>query len=175
MDPSEYESLSRSELAVMRLLSREQEIGEIASALGLTPSTVETYIKNARRKLGGAPRYVAARRLREFEVSLNQGSPLPGLLSLDTDDNPPIAGEAATQRQCGEGVREERVSFRVEEPTAWATAPTRKPQREVNLVVMRLLMVVGIAFALAALLLLAIPLGEGAQRLANVVAPLREP
>lgn len=174
MDASSYDSLTRSELAVLRLLSREKEVGEIATELGLTISTVETYIKSARRKLGGAGRYVAARSVREFEASRNRGSPTPGLSSGVAERTPVAAGEVMSPDQLGDRVQEERVAFRFgDEVPSRNGAPESYRPGGMNLVILRLLMVVGVALVLAALLLLAIPLGESAQRLANLVDPHR--
>ncbi len=170
MNAEAYESLTRSERAVLRLLSREREIGEVAETLGLTVSTVETYIKTARRKLGGVSRYVAARNLRDHEASLNGGSLVRGLPEQVSSSDIEAVGEAMPPNR-QDRVREESAVFDFGDGPPTHRSPVGMGAGSAGSALLRLLMVVGVAVAIAALLLLAIPLGEGAQRLANVIDP----
>lgn len=66
--------LSESQQACLRLVAQGMSSKEIAIALNLSPSTVDTYIKHAIARLGAANRRDAARKYLESQPSQNFGS-----------------------------------------------------------------------------------------------------
>lgn len=70
-----------SQKACLRLVSRGRTSKEIALETGLTPQTVDTYLKTAMSKLGAASRREAARCLEKYELSQELGSQPPGLVT----------------------------------------------------------------------------------------------
>ena len=61
-------ALPESQRACLRLVARGHKTKEIARALGLTPNTVDTYLRAAIREMGAASRFDAARRFAAFEA-----------------------------------------------------------------------------------------------------------
>lgn len=75
-------SLPEGQKACLRLVGQGMSSKEIAKALGLTPQTVDTYIKAAMSRLGASNRRDAARMLVSLEGSPNLGSPTPRLADI---------------------------------------------------------------------------------------------
>lgn len=69
------EILTESQKSCLRLVAQGMTSKEIALRTGLSPQTVDTYLKAASAKLQVANRRDAARRLLEAEASQNLGSP----------------------------------------------------------------------------------------------------
>ncbi|MEG8027687.1 helix-turn-helix transcriptional regulator [Sphingomonas aerolata] len=86
-------ALTESQKTCLRLVARGQTSKEIAQQTGLTPSTIDTYLKSASASLGTANRREAARKFAEIEESQRLGSQSP-LLSLPD----PASDEGAEQR-----------------------------------------------------------------------------
>lgn len=82
-------SLSERQKVCLRLVGQGLTSKEIALETGLTPQTVDTYIKSAMAKLAASNRRDAARALAEHEVPQQSGSPsaavatAPQFLDLD--------------------------------------------------------------------------------------------
>src|SRR5437763_7222031 len=76
--------LSPREKDCLRLVFENHSSKEIARRLGISQTSVDTHVRNARAKLGVSDRYEAARRLYAFE----QAPPAP------VDDAPAQAGPA---------------------------------------------------------------------------------
>ncbi len=72
-------SLSEGQKNCLRLVGRGMSSKEIAKATGLTPQTVDTYVKVSMSRLGAANRREAARALAAWELSQQSGSPSPPL------------------------------------------------------------------------------------------------
>lgn len=72
-------TLSEGQKACLRLVAQGMSSKEIAKALGLTPQTVDTYLKTSMARLGVSSRREAARILVASELSPNLGSPSAGL------------------------------------------------------------------------------------------------
>ncbi len=74
---SAFASLSDRQRLCLRLIGRGLTSKEIALETGLTPQTVDTYIKSAMAKLNASSRREAARALQGHEARLSQqlGSP----------------------------------------------------------------------------------------------------
>jgi DNA-binding CsgD family transcriptional regulator len=70
--------LSESQRTCLRLVGRGMSSKEIAIETGLSPATVDTYVKAAMAKLGASNRRDAARLLTSIE-SQDLGSPASGL------------------------------------------------------------------------------------------------
>jgi DNA-binding CsgD family transcriptional regulator len=73
-------TLSEGQKACLRLVAKGMSSKEIAKALGLTPQTVDTYVKVSMARVGASNRREAARMLVAAEASLKSGSP-PGDLA----------------------------------------------------------------------------------------------
>jgi DNA-binding CsgD family transcriptional regulator len=73
------QSLSESQRTCLRLVGQGMSSKEIAIETGLSPATVDTYLKAAMAKLGASNRRDAARMLSSLEQSQQLGSPAPGL------------------------------------------------------------------------------------------------
>lgn len=68
-------SLSESQKLCLRLVATGMSSKEIAQKTGLSPQTVDTYIKTAMARLGSSNRRDAARLLQSLEGSQKSGSP----------------------------------------------------------------------------------------------------
>lgn len=68
MDVKTYESLTPMERNCLRLARHDCKAEQIAHELGISASTVNTHVFNARRKLGGLSRLTAADMLRAYEA-----------------------------------------------------------------------------------------------------------
>jgi DNA-binding CsgD family transcriptional regulator len=73
--PESITTLSEGQKACLRLVAQGMSSKEIAKELGLTPQTVDTYLKTSMARLGVASRREAARILVASELSPNLGSP----------------------------------------------------------------------------------------------------
>lgn len=73
IDP--VQSLSESQKNCLRLVAKGMTSKEIALETGLSPQTVDTYLKAAMARLGAGSRREAARRLVQMELSQELGSP----------------------------------------------------------------------------------------------------
>lgn len=67
--------LSEKQKSCLRLVARGCSSKEIALQIGLSPSTVDTYIKTSMARLGASNRREAARLLETLEASQELGSP----------------------------------------------------------------------------------------------------
>ncbi len=76
------ETLSDRQRTCLRLVGRGMSSKEIAHEVGLSPQTVDTYIKAAMAKLGAGNRRDAARLLEAHELSQQLGSP-PGAIAMN--------------------------------------------------------------------------------------------
>ena len=76
MDTSQ---LSESQKNCLRLVARGMSTKEIAAETGLSPQTVDTYVKAAMSRLGASNRRDAARALAATELSQKSGSPSQAL------------------------------------------------------------------------------------------------
>ncbi|HYJ30812.1 MAG TPA: helix-turn-helix transcriptional regulator [Allosphingosinicella sp.] len=73
--PESSMTLSDGQKACLRLVAQGMSSKEIAKALGLTPQTVDTYVKTSMARLGVTSRREAARILVASELSRKLGSP----------------------------------------------------------------------------------------------------
>jgi DNA-binding CsgD family transcriptional regulator len=83
--------LSEGQRACLRLVARGRSSKEIALETGLSPQTVDTYLKQAMARLGVTSRREAARFLEQHEgapPSQISGSPSGGLVEPDGPDDP---------------------------------------------------------------------------------------
>jgi DNA-binding CsgD family transcriptional regulator len=68
-------NLTESQRTCLRLVGRGMSSKEIAIETGLSPATVDTYLKSAMARLGASNRRDAARLLTSWEQSQELGSP----------------------------------------------------------------------------------------------------
>jgi DNA-binding CsgD family transcriptional regulator len=71
--------LSESQKNCLRLVGRGMSTKEISIETGLSPQTVDTYVKTAMNRLGATNRRDAARALAQWELSQKSGSPSQAL------------------------------------------------------------------------------------------------
>lgn len=69
---SPIDQLSDAQRKCLRLVGRGHQTKEIAKQLGLTPNTIDTYLRQAIRTLGVSTRFEAARVLERQELSTSQ-------------------------------------------------------------------------------------------------------
>lgn len=74
--------LSERQKDCLRLVARGLSSKEIALQVGLTPQTVDTYLKAAIARLGVSNRREAARLLQDWEASQELGSPPPAVVEV---------------------------------------------------------------------------------------------
>ena len=87
-------TLSDGQKACLRLVAQGMSSKEIAKALGLTPQTVDTYVKSSMARLGVSSRREAARILAASEISQKLGSPSASL--ADRQQEPQMASTGTT-------------------------------------------------------------------------------
>lgn len=87
------ETLSEGQKTCLRLVARGMTSKEIAQATGLSPQTVDTYIKAAMSRLNATSRREAARLLGQHEVSQELGSPSALVVPAPVDGNTRGAAE----------------------------------------------------------------------------------
>ncbi|ENZ80757.1 hypothetical protein OR37_03337 [Caulobacter vibrioides OR37] len=75
----DLDRLTERERECLRLVDRHMSSKEIARELGLSKHTVDWHLDKARRRLGAADRYDAARRL--FDRGSRDAAPGPGVPS----------------------------------------------------------------------------------------------
>jgi DNA-binding CsgD family transcriptional regulator len=92
-------TLSEGQKNCLRLVGSGMSSKEIAKCTGLTPQTVDTYIKTALARTGASNRRDAARALAAWELSQQSGSPPPTLAGsgYHADDRPRTGGAAWRQ------------------------------------------------------------------------------
>lgn len=88
-------TLSDGQKACLRLVARGMSSKEIAKALGLTPQTVDTYVKVSMARLGASNRREAARMLVAAEASRKSGSP-PAELADDPPESDQLEATGTT-------------------------------------------------------------------------------
>ena len=183
MDQRVYELLTARERDCLRLLSRDREPHEIAAELDIAPGTLANHIKNARAKPGGITRYQAARDLRAYEDSQAAAPasrrPEPPVavqreasLALDMRNPLGTLHQSPGRQPVGDmTLREERAVFLPEGPTGSASEPNDRPRSGLGRSggLGTVLLIVSIVAAIAICSSLAFSIGEGAQRLANVM------
>lgn len=72
--------LSERQKACLRLVGQGMSSKEIAHSVGLSPQTVDTYLKAAISRLGATNRRDAARKLAALELPQNLGPPSPAIV-----------------------------------------------------------------------------------------------
>lgn len=102
-------ALTESQKTCLRLVAVGQTSKEISQQTGLTPSTIDTYLKSATAALGAANRRDAARKFAEIEQSQRLGSQPPLLPTPE-----PASDEDAEQR--GSNVRDHWIRTVVTPP-----------------------------------------------------------
>lgn len=172
MDQSAYDSLSPRERECLRLVARDRGSSEIAGMLTLSVNTVDNHIKSARNKLGGIDRFRAARELSALEGH-DQSQASHGLaigqdpiLSDDRGTDNAVVDFPATASVCEtRTIFEHREEERHKRPPAGAM-----PKNDLSMV-KQLILICILTFVLGGVLLLAFPLSESWQHLANLIDP----
>lgn len=150
-----FDTLTPTERTVLRLVHHSRKTDVIAGMLNLSPHTVNQHIASARRKLGGAGRYIAADALRAHE-----GHPSPhGSETMGIDPPLPSSAPVSAPGQSSDlpvGVREERMPFDPEEERSGAVDHLRAWLHE-QTALPRICLILGASF-LVVLLVVSAPL-----------------
>ena len=183
MDQMLYDSLTPMEQNCLRLAHHERKAEEIAHQLGIKPSTVNSHVFSARKKLGGISRLSAADQLRRFEAmhagmcagpvgsnlaeevwSSPDGSASPHPMSRQSM---PMANRAVPTAESPHPaeVREQRSTFVFDDERLSVSGGQ---DQDPDVALRRLALILAIA-ALAALVVIAAPAiyDSTAQRIAN--------
>lgn len=83
--PPQFDALSENQRSCLRLVAKGMTSKEIAQQTGLSPQTVDTYLKQAMQRLNASTRRDAARKLEEHELSQNLGSPTQPIEASEND------------------------------------------------------------------------------------------
>lgn len=173
MEPQPLDSLTPSERNVLRVLLRERDQKAIARQLNLSPETVKTHLRNAREKTGVRTSFALARALAEQEahppawgIPRPEGEPSPPKTITDASSKRP-----EEQDPDDDAFHEERAVFDYGRSSFLAHAPREEKKRNPLQASTRMLIVTGMGFLLVALMILAFPLSESFQRLADVLDP----
>lgn len=178
MSPDRIEALTPSERTVLRKLLDERDQKSVARSLGLSPETVKSHLRNAREKCGAPDSFSLAKAL-----AAHEGSPPEWVI-------PPRGGEPASfpsaKTQAVESVHEleatavdqvseERALFVFAEAIG-RTPPSEHERKPSNGYggFSRLLAATGLAVMIILIIILAFPLSESFQRLANALDPPRQ-
>lgn len=173
MGPSNLDSLTPSERAILRQLLKERDQKAVARTLKLSPETVKTHLRNAREKCGAGTSFALAR-----AFALHEGStPLWGI-TPDGGGNPESIADrevgskpTASEDERSDEVREARIPFAFHEDLEIRAAARQPRDVASGTVIRRLSMIALVVFVLALLIILAFPLSESFQRFANLIDP----
>ncbi|MHA6717874.1 helix-turn-helix domain-containing protein [Sphingomonas sp. RS6] len=92
------DQLNERHKACLRLVGKGMTSKEIAQNTGLSPSSVDTYIKHAMARLGASNRREAARMFGHFEASQKLGSPSEPVAPLPAMPAQPSVSEPPERR-----------------------------------------------------------------------------
>lgn len=127
MDGKTYESLTPMERNCLRLARHDCKAEQIAHELGISASTVNTHVFNARRKLGGPSRLTAADMLRAYEARFNAcvlEAPT-GAPHIQTDIALAVSADTGTDPSVKEQAMEPDATDGVTAPPPWIS---RQPE-----------------------------------------------
>lgn len=176
MSPRQIESLTPSERSVLRKLLEERDQKTVARALGLSPETVKSHLKNAREKCGAQDSFSVAKALAEYEGH-------PPRWGIPFGGGEPDGREAAMAvsiesiygtkpKPISSGISEARSLFLFANGAEQAVVSdqAREKPKGVNSIP-RLLITLSVTLLIILIILLAFPLSESFQRLANAIDP----
>ncbi|MEG3172112.1 helix-turn-helix transcriptional regulator [Sphingomonas sp. ZB1N12] len=173
METQLLDSLTRSERNVLRVLLRERDQKTIARQLNLSPETVKTHLRNAREKTGVRQSFALARALAEHETDTPEwGITLPG--GGYSSPEPTTNGASKRPEEQGpddDAFHEKRAVFDYDRSSSGFPVFREEKQRNSLSATTRMLITTGLGILLVALIILAFPLSESFQRLADVLDP----
>ena len=172
MNIKAIDSLTPTERRVLRLVLTEREHKVVALKLGLSPETVKSHLRNAREKCGASTSFSLARALADHESA---PPPAWGIPSQGGDAFLPGAANFGEPEDVGgkalEGVAEQRMPFEFDAADAPRASITVEKTGRGPTPLMRLLLAGLVALIMILSVILAFPLAESFQRLANVIDP----
>lgn len=174
MDTSAFDSLTPGEAAIVRLLAHARDQKTVARELGLSPETVKTHLRNAREKTGAPTSFSLARAFAAWEASHPfQVIPPQGVDASEETWIIPTPTQRSGKAEAANGddgaFRERRVTFDHEMTDRPVVGHAAGPGSTDPL--RRLLLAGALALIIALVLILAFPLSESFQRLADVIDP----
>jgi DNA-binding CsgD family transcriptional regulator len=173
MEPINLDSLTPSERTVLRELLKERDQKAVARALGLSPETVKTHLRNAREKCGTGNSFALAK-----AFALHEGSPPRWGITPERGEDWPHIGDmgegqaqAASMDDRSDEVREARTPFAFQEDSDVRAAAKQLQEAASGTALRRLSMIAALVLILTLLIILAFPLSESFQRFANLIDP----
>jgi DNA-binding CsgD family transcriptional regulator len=165
--------LQPRELEVLRLVARRKSSKQIAIELGISVHTVNGYIADARKTLGGVGRQDAATLVAEHD----QEGPRKSTPDFMRVDALPDQEAGLGREQCELNILRdvaERVEWNLSiGPSRDMLPEHREPGRHDLITLKRFALVVVVAAGLAVLVVAALPMSESYQRLANMIEPFQ--
>lgn len=173
MEPHVLDSLTPSEKNVLRVLLRERDQKAIARQLNLSPETVKTHLRNAREKTGVRTSFALARAFAERDAHTpERGIPLPeGGPSPSSSVTEGASRRPTDTDRNDDAFHEGRAVFDFDRSSIHVPPLRGEGRRNPLSASTRLLIVAGMVIMLVALIILAFPLSESFQRLADVLDP----
>lgn len=173
MDTKLLDSLTPSERTILRVLLTERDQKTVARHLGLSPETVKSHLRNAREKCRADTSFGLAKALAlherhppEWGMTPEGGEPIGGGDGMDVE---PARTEADDGRH--DEAREMRQPFVFDHQLLPTASTTRSEGDSDGTTLRRLLAIAAIVLLLMLLIILAFPLSESFQRLANLIEP----
>lgn len=170
-------SLSETHRAILRLVATGLSSKEIAKAVSLRPSTVDTYMRQAIRFYGVANRVQAAQRYLSEVPPAPLSTLRPQSLPLAPARDPSMLAEPYGQipgARSSEAVREVAVEYQADAPlTAPPPPPTAGETDDARSAFDTLIKIAAFTAALVIILSAAEPLGRGFETLAHFILELR--
>ena len=168
MEVTQLDLLTPSEKRALRQLLVDHDQKAVARSLGLSPETVKTHLRNAREKCGCTSSFALAKVLIEYE----QATPFRGIppqrgewiAALGPIPVQPARKFAMGRR--GDEIREERTAFSFAD---LHDDPPARSGRDGTAALKRLLLTGALILVLIVAIILAFPLSESFQRLANAI------
>lgn len=177
MEPHPLETLTPSERNVLRVLLQERDQKTIARQLNLSPETVKTHLRNAREKTGMRQSFALARALAEHETEREADTPERGItprgggFSSSESIRNETSKRPEEQAPDDDAFHEKRAVFDHDRSSSGFLVLREEKQRNHLSAVTRMLIATSLGILLVVMIILAFPLSESFQRLADVLDP----
>lgn len=172
MTLSIFDSLSPGERTALGLLLEEGDQKAVARRLGVSPETVKTHLRNAREKTGIGSSFALARALARGQTPTPFRG-IPGQGGATASSAAPMHGAKDSRRNDDgdrPGLSEAHVRLDLDRPASSSTGGTGG-WRHAPSPMLRLVAVGGLVLIISLVIILAFPLSESFQRLADKLDP----
>lgn len=168
-----FELLTPSERRILYQLLVDGDQKSVARSLDLSPETVKTHLRNAREKCGVASSFALAKAVYPTNLRPPKRG-IPQSRGGFTEASSPSRSSTPVPRfgnsECDE-LRENFVPFTFDDLPSLALPDKQRSGRGDPAIFHRLLMIGALTLVVALAIILAFPLSESFQRLANVIDP----